>query len=92
MSLMFYNSTFNQDIGNWNVSGVTNFTDFMLGKTPLTFSTTNLDSIYNGWSNKTPYSGLNISFGSSNYTTSGQEGRYVLTSIYGWTIVDGGLI
>jgi surface protein len=42
MQEMFYGSpAFNQDIGNWNISGVTNFTDFMTFKSPATFSTTN---------------------------------------------------
>lgn len=96
MNSMFYTSPFNQDIGNWNISGVTNFGQFMGDKTPLTFSTTNLDSIYNGWSTKNPTQNLNISFGSVNYTTSGgQAGRDILTGPtmsggYGWIITDGG--
>jgi hypothetical protein len=93
---MFQNSVFNQDIGNWNISGVTDFTNFMDGKTPSTFSTTNLNSIYNGWSTKTPQTGLTINFGTSNYTISGgQAGKDILTGStmsggYGWTITDGG--
>jgi surface protein len=96
MSAMFYNSPFNQNIGNWSISGVTNFTNFMLGKTPSTFSTTNLDAIYNGWSTKNPKTGITINFGSANYTTSGgQAGKNILTGStisggYGWTITDGG--
>jgi surface protein len=96
MSFMFQNSVFNQDIGNWNISGVTDFTNFMDGKTPSTFSTTNLNSIYNGWSTKTPQTGLTINFGTSNYTISGgQAGKDILTGStmsggYGWTITDGG--
>jgi surface protein len=93
---MFLLSQFNQNIGNWNISGVTNFINFMLGKTPLTFSTTNLDAIYNGWSTKNPKPNLNITFGSANYTISGgQAGRDILTGStgsggYGWAITDGG--
>ena len=82
---------FNQDIGNWNISNVTDFNYFMDGKTSLTFSTTNLDAIYNGWSTKNPQTGLSIDFGSANYTTlGGQAGRDILTGTYGWTIIDGG--
>jgi surface protein len=90
------NPIFNQDIGNWNISGSTNFNLFMDGKTPLTFSATNLDSIYNGWSTKTPKTGITINFGSANYTISGgQAGKDILTGStmsggYGWTIIDGG--
>jgi surface protein len=82
---------FNQDIGNWNISGVTNFTDFMVYKTPATFSTSNLNSIYNGWSTKNPHIGLSIDFGSINYTTSiSQAGKDTLDNTYSWTIIDGG--
>jgi hypothetical protein len=68
----------------------------MIGKTPATFSTTNLDSIYNGWSTKNPKTGITINFGTANYTTSGgQAGKDILTGStgsggYGWTITDGG--
>lgn len=47
MSSMFGGSTptpFNQNIGSWNASNVTNFIDFMSTKTPATLSTTNLDA------------------------------------------------
>jgi surface protein len=87
---------FNQNIGNWNISNVTNFTNFMSGKTSSTFSTTNLDSIYNGWSTKNPKTGITINFGTANYTISGgSAGRAILTGStmsggYGWTIIDGG--
>jgi surface protein len=87
---------FNQDIGNWNISGVTNFTNFMNGKTPLTFSTTNLDAIYNGWSTKNPKTGITINFGTAKYTSAGSAGKSILTGStisggYGWTITDGGI-
>ena len=82
---------FNQDIGNWNISGVTSFTGFMAGKTPLTFSTTNLDAIYNGWSTKNPKPNRSISFGTAKYTSASSAGRAVLTGTYGWTITDGGI-
>jgi surface protein len=96
MSQMFYSSQFNQDIGNWNISGVTNFSLFMFGKTPLTFSTTNLDSIYNGWSTKNPKPNLNITFGSAKYTSASSAGKAILTGStgsggYAWTITDGGI-
>ena len=93
---VFSLSQFNQNIGNWNISGVTNFNNFMFGKTPSTFSTTNLDSIYNGWSTKNPKTGITIVFGSANYTTSGgQSGKDILTGStmsggYEWIITDGG--
>jgi hypothetical protein len=43
--------SFDQNLGSWDVSLVTNFNGFMKNKTPLTFSSSNLDNaIYNGWS------------------------------------------
>jgi surface protein len=96
MFQMFQSTPFNQDIGNWNISGVTSFADFMAGKTPLTLSTTNLDSIYNGWSTKTPQTGLTINFGSAKHTSLSSAGKAILTGStgsggYEWTITDGGI-
>lgn len=93
MASMFQNViAFNQDIGNWNVSNVTNFTSFMLGKTPATFSTANLDAIYNGWSSRPVQPNLSITFGTAKYTSAASAGRSILTSApNNWTIVDGGL-
>jgi surface protein len=97
MGGMFGSGLFNQDIGNWNISGVTEINNFMVGKTPLTFSTTNLDAIYNGWSTKNPQTGLSINFGSANYTSASSAGKAILTGStlsggYNWTIIDGGQI
>ena len=90
MSYMFYGATaFNQNIGSWNVANVTNFIYFMQTKSPATFSTTNLDAIYNGW--VTVQSSLNISFGTAKYSAAGAAGRAYLTGTKLWTITDGGL-
>ena len=90
MGQMFQNATsFNQNIGSWNVANVTNFTNFMFGKTDLTFSTTNLDAIYNGW--VTVQSGRTITFGTAKYSAAGVAGRNYLTGTKLWTITDGGL-
>jgi hypothetical protein len=95
MNAMFNGAiAFNQNIGNWNVSAVTNFNQFMLTKTPLTFSSTNLNAIYNGWTTppKTVKPSLIINFGSAKYTSAGQSGRNILTgSPNNWTITDGGI-
>ena len=92
MNQMFRGATaFNQNIGTWNVENVTNFSGFMQGKTDATFSTTNLDAIYNGWSTQAVQQFLNITFGTAKYTGAGVAGRLVLTGTKLWTITDGGL-
>ncbi len=95
MESMFESATnFDQPIGNWNVSGVTNFNRFMNDKNPFTFSAPNLTDIYTGWTSggKTVQSGIDIRFGTANYTTAGQTARDILTNTYNWTITDGGPI
>ena len=90
MFQMFLNATaFNQNIGSWNVANVTNFSGFMSSKTPATFSTTNLDAIYNGW--VIVQTSRTISFGTAKYSASGVSGRAYLTGTKLWTITDGGL-
>jgi len=92
MSYMFYGAdAFNQNIGTWSVANVTDFTAFMGDKTPTTFSTTNLNAIYNGWSTQTVQLSLNISFGTAKYTAAATAGRLILTATKLWTITDGGI-
>ncbi len=85
---------FDQNIGDWDVSKVAFFSNFMLGKTPATFSATNLDAIYNGWSQLNfVNTGLSINFGTAKYTVAGSAGRAILTSApLNFNITDGGQI
>ena len=93
MSSMFSGATsFNQDIGGWDINNVLYFFNFMDTKTPATFSTTNLDSIYNSWSLLSVQPNIFISFGTAKYTAGASAGRSVLTSApNNWTITDGGI-
>lgn len=95
MSAMLNGATaFNQNIGDWNISLVTNFTLFMAAKTPATYSATNLDAIYNGWSSLVGGVKPNIviTFGTAKYTVAGSAGRAILTGAPNlWTITDGGI-
>ena len=85
-------SLFNQNIGAWDVSSCTVFTSFMVSATSASFSTANLDAIYNGWSLLTLSANETITFGSAKYSAAGVAGRAVLTSApNNWTITDGGL-
>ena len=92
MEGMFRDATaFNQNIGTWDVANVTDFYGFMEGKTDATFSTTNLNAIYNGWSTQAVQTSLTIDFGTAKYTAAATAGRLVLTGTALWTITDGGL-
>jgi len=93
MSYMFSSATaFNQDIGAWDISNVSDFSNFMFDKTPATFSTTNLNSIYNGWSLLSVQPNITITFGTAKYTIAGQAGKNILTGApQNWTITDGGI-
>ena len=93
MSFMFAGATaFNQDISGWDISNVTNFTKFMDGKTPATYSANNLDAIYTKWSLYSVQPNIMISFGTAKYTIAGSAGRLVLTSApNNWNIGDGGI-
>jgi surface protein len=92
VSMFQFCDQINFNIGTWNVAAVTNFTDFMVDATP-TFSTTNLNAIYNGWINFPLQSNINISFGTAQYTAASAANRAALVSFaYNWTITDGGII
>jgi surface protein len=86
-------ASFNQNIGSWNVSNVTNFSDFMIGKTSSNYSASNLDAIYNGWSSRPVKPNLtNVNFGTIKYTAASQAGRDILTGApNNWAITDGGV-
>ena len=84
---MLTNTPFDQDLSNWVVTGITNAQNFMGG---CTLSTTNYDSTLSGWSSQAVQNGVNITFGSSKYSTAtGLAYRNALVSA-GWTITDGG--
>jgi surface protein len=81
---------FNQNIGSWNVANVAQFIVFMSTKSPSTFSTANLDAIYNGWSAQSLQPNINISFGTAQYSSAGAAGKAVLVAApKNWTIADG---
>ncbi len=81
---------FNQDIGDLNISNVTNFTNFMLGKTDSDFSTANYDALLIGWASRPVQPNLSINFGTIKRTAASTAAKSVLTSApNNWTIVDG---
>ena len=87
--MLFAASAFDQDLSNWIVTGVTYATHFM---NATNMSTANYDRILSGWSPQSVQNGVNIHFGSANYSTAtGAAYRATLVS-KGWTITDGGAV
>jgi hypothetical protein len=83
---------FDQNIGDLNISNVTNFTDFMSGKTFNDFSTANYDALLIGWASQTVQPNLSINFGTIKRTSASDAAKLVLISApNNWTIVDGGI-
>ena len=93
MSRMFrVNFYFNQDIGGFDVSNVTDLSNFMQDKTSENFSATNYDSILNSWSSQSVQSNLTLNMGTIKHTSAGLAGRNTLINTYNWTITDGGQV
>jgi surface protein len=94
MGSMFSGATaFNQNIGSWQIQNVTNFSNFMRFKTFNDYSASNLDSIYNNWSDIFVQPNVSINFQTIKYTASAQAGKNILTgSPNNWVIVDGGTV
>ena len=79
--------SFDQDLSNWTVTGVTNAAGFLRY---AALSTTNYDSTLSGWSSQSVQNGVSVGFGNSQYSTAtGAAYRATLVS-KGWTITDGG--
>jgi len=84
------NGTFDQDLSNWTVTGITAASEFMQRLNSL--STTNYDRTLSGWSSQAVQNGVNIHFGGSKYSTAtGLAYRNALVAS-GWTITDGGAV
>ena len=98
MAAMFYSATsWNQNVGMWDISSVSqggsnNSFINTFGETNL--STSNYDQILIGWAAQAPNINSNLQlFGvPCGYTSAAQSARNLLTSTYGWTINDGGLV
>ena len=88
MSNLFRNqTTFNDDISNWNVSNVTDMREMFQDSG---ISTDNYDNILIGWSQQTLQP--QVQFGAGNIAyCNGADARQSILETYGWTITEGDL-
>ena len=91
MNRMFYlANSFNQNIGGWNVSAVTDM-DMMFNGT--TVSTDNYDALLIGWGGQIVQRNVKFDGGDSQYTSgsTAEISRKELSATYNWEITDGGV-
>jgi len=89
MNSMFRSCTsFDQDISAFDVSIVSDFTNFMAG---TTLSTSNYDSVLVAWELLNLVDNLTINFGGSKYTATGETAKNLIITDDNWTFTDGGL-
>ena len=90
MQEMLHTATaFDQNLGSWDVSSVTNMINMLAS---ATLSTTNYDSLLNGWAAQTVQNSVTFHGGNSTYSSTGETGRNTLVNTYLWSITDGGLV
>ena len=114
-SMFAINTAFNQDISIWNISNVTTVVGMFSGATAFDnslaswnvtgltgsqiqfffngsgLSTANYDDTLIGWAAQNVNSGVNINFGTSQFTGGGEaEAARATLVTKGWTITDGG--
>ncbi len=78
--------SFNQDIGGWDISSLTDASYMFYG---VSLSTSNYDSLLNGWGSQIVQNNVVFDGGYSKYCN-GETGRDTLINTYNWTITDGG--
>ncbi|MCT4613835.1 MAG: BspA family leucine-rich repeat surface protein, partial [Marinifilaceae bacterium] len=80
--------SFNDDIGCWNISNITNFENFLFGT--ASFTTDNYDKLLAAWSNKSCQDNIKIDIPAS-YNSVSEAARNKLINDHSWEISDLGL-
>ncbi|MFN8127115.1 MAG: BspA family leucine-rich repeat surface protein [Candidatus Nanopelagicales bacterium] len=90
MQGMFAGATaFNQNLGAWNIAQVSDLRNFL---NACPFSTTNYNSLLNGWAGQSVPNGLQLGAPGIHYTSLGRAAHDHLTADDGWTIYDAGML
>jgi len=95
MSSMFNNaSSFNQDLSNWDFTGINTTYGLSNFGYNANFSTANYDALLIRWASQASSmpSNLDTNMGTTTYTanSAAATARSTLINTYGWTIIDGG--
>ena len=89
MTSMFWNANaFNQNLSTWDVSSVTNMSGMFAF---ANLSIANYDALLLGWSAQSLQNTVTFSVGNTQYSSTSQAARDILTAGYGWIIDDGGV-
>ena len=92
-NMLFGCDAFDQDLSSWDVTALTTANGFMQGADGM--STANYDALLIGWAAQSVNTGVNISFGTSQFTAAPSDAynaKTTLQTTYSWIISDGGSV